>query len=74
MHDNAMSKTLVSGLIWLSLVSALIANIQPIFLGALADTFALGGRQLGFISGAELGGSCLASLSAAYWFPRFRLR
>lgn len=74
MHDKAMSKTLVSGLIWLSLVSALIANIQPIFLGALADTFTLDGRQLGFISGAELGGSCLASLSAAYWFPRFRLR
>lgn len=64
----------VVSLIWLSLVAALIANIQPIFLGALAETFSLSGRQVGFIGGAELGGSCLASLSAAYWFPRLQLR
>ncbi len=62
------------GVIWLSLVAALIANLQPLFLGALADAYSLGGRQLGFISGMELGGSCLASLTAAYWFPRFRLQ
>ncbi len=65
---------LVASLIWLSLVAALIGNIQPIFLGALAETFSLNGRQLGFIGGAEMGGSCLASLSAVYWFPRVRLR
>jgi predicted MFS family arabinose efflux permease len=69
-----MPTKLVACLIWLSLVSALIANIQPLFLGVLAETFALNGRQLGFIGGAELGASCLASLSAPYWFPRLRLR
>lgn len=65
---------LIASLIWLSLVAALTGNIQPIFLGALAETFTLNGRQLGFIGGAEMGGSCLASLSAVYWFPRVRLR
>ena len=72
-HQNPPRVYLVS-LIWLSLVAALIGNIQPIFLGALAESFSLSGSQLGFIGGAELGGSCLASLSAAYWFPRVRLR
>ncbi|WP_435211519.1 MFS transporter [Luminiphilus sp. nBUS_16] len=61
-------------LIWLSLVAALTSNIQPIFLGVLAESFSLSGSQLGFIGGAELGGSCLASVSAGYWFPRVRLR
>lgn len=79
MPDRAIDKKkvpriFVVSLIWLSLVAALIANIQPIFLGALAETFSLSGRQVGFIGGAELGGSCLASLSAAYWFPRLQLR
>lgn len=68
------SPVVLGSLVWLSMVAALIANIQPVFLGALAETFSLGGRQLGILSGAELGGSCLASLSAAYWFPRARLR
>ena len=74
MNKTQMPAALVAGLIWLSLVAALIGNIQPIFLGVLAETFSLDGRQLGFIGGAELGGSCLASLSAPYWFPRLRLR
>lgn len=74
MKKTQRPTTLVAGLIWLSLVAALIGNIQPIFLGVLAETFSLDGRQLGFIGGAELGGSCLASLSAPYWFPRLRLR
>ena len=74
MKKTQMPTALVAGLIWLNLVAALIGNIQPIFLGVLAETFSLDGRQLGFIGGAELGGSCLASLSAPYWFPRLRLR
>lgn len=68
------SRIYLISLIWLSLVAALVGNIQPMFLGALAESFSLSGRQLGFIGGAELGGSCLASLSAAYWFPKVRLR
>lgn len=48
-------ETYIASLIWLSLVAALIGNIQPIFLGVLAETFSLDGKQLGFIGGAELG-------------------
>jgi predicted MFS family arabinose efflux permease len=73
-NNSKPSPLFVASVIWLSLISALIANIQPIFLGAMAETFSLSGTQLGFIGGAELGGSCLASLSASYWFPRARLR
>ena len=73
-NKQKVPETYVASLIWLSLVAALIGNIQPIFLGVLAETFSLDGRQLGFMGGAELGGSCLASLTAPYWFPRFRLR
>ncbi len=65
---------LVFSLIWLSMLAAFILNVQPVFLGALAETFNLNGQQLGLLSGAELGGSFLASLSAAYWFPRALLR
>ena len=64
----------LASLLWLSLVAALIGNIQPVFLGALAETFGLSGRQLGFVGGAELGGSCLASLTAIYWFQRAQIR
>jgi len=60
--------------VWLSMVAALVGNILPVFLGVLAETFVLSGQQVGFLSGAELGGTCLASLTAAYWFPRVRLR
>ncbi len=64
----------VVGLLWLSMVAALVGNIQPIFLGVMAETYSLDGRQLGFLGSAELGGSFLASLSATYWFSRVHLR
>jgi len=65
---------LVFSLVWLSMVAALTSNVQPVFLGVLAETFHLNGSQLGLLGGAELGGSCLASLTAAYWFPKAPLR
>lgn len=65
---------MLATLVWLSMLGAIIANIQPMFLGALATSFELNAQQLGFLGGAELAGSCMASLSAAFWFPRFHLR
>lgn len=65
---------LIGTLIWLSVLAALVMNIQPMFLGVLAEAFSLQGAQIGFIGAAELAGTCLASLTASYWFPRFPLR
>lgn len=61
-------------LIWLPTIAAFVGNILPVFLGALAEVFDLDGRQLGLIAGAELGGTCLASLTAIFWFQRANLR
>lgn len=68
------SRSLLASLLWLSLLGASIANIQPIFLGALAESLPLSAQQLGFLGGAELAGGSLTSLAAAYWFPRVNLR
>ena len=51
-----------------------MVNIQPMFLGAISEVYGFNAAQLGFISGAELGGGCIASLLALYWFPRLDLR
>jgi len=55
------------------MLGALVVNIQPMFLGAIAEVYGFNAAQLGFISGAELGGGCIASLLALYWFPRLDL-
>lgn len=68
------SKLSIAAVIWLSMVAALVANIQPMFLGALAQTYGLSGQQLGVIGGLEMLGTCIASLSAFYWFPKFSSR
>lgn len=68
------SRSLIASLLWLSLLGASIANIQPIFLGALAESMPLSARELGFVGGAELAGASLTSLAAAFWFPRVTLR
>lgn len=68
------SRLLLASLLWLSLLGASIAVIQPIFLGALAEALTLSAQQLGFLGGAELAGISLISLSAFYWFPRVNLR
>ena len=65
--------SMLIALIWLSLLGYLSLNIQPMFLGALSVSYDFNASQLGFLGGAELGGACLASLFALYWFPRLNL-
>lgn len=74
MNNSSNHPVYLATLIWLALVAALVGNIQPMFLGSLAETFQLQARELGLIGGAELAGSCLASLTAPLWFSRVRLR
>jgi predicted MFS family arabinose efflux permease len=62
-----------AAVVWLSMLGALVVNIQPMFLGAISEVYGFDAAQLGFISGAELGGGCIASLLALYWFPRLNL-
>ena len=59
-----------AAVVWLSMLGALVVNIQPMFLGAISEVYGFNAAQLGFISGAELGGGCIASLLALYWFRR----
>ena len=60
-------------LIFLSVLGALLANIQPMFLGVLAESHGLNTEKIGLLGGLELGGSALASLSSLYWYGRFSL-
>jgi predicted MFS family arabinose efflux permease len=64
----------VLGLVWLSILGAFVANVQPIFIGALSDSFSFNAQQLGFLAGIELGGAALASICAVYWFSHVNLR
>lgn len=61
-------------LIALSVLGALLANIQPIYLGALAQVHGYSAQQLGMIGGIELLGAALASLLAPFWFGRFDIK
>jgi len=72
--EFSLSWRALACLVWLSLLGALVLNIQPVFLGALAEAFSLSAQQLGFLGGVELGGGALASLCAPFWFARARLR
>lgn len=72
-HSVYDDKRLVLGLIWLCFLGAFVGNIQPVFLGALADAMSLDAAQLGTLAGAELGGVALASLAASYWYSRANL-
>ena len=64
----------LAALLWLSLLGAIVANIQPMFLGGLAQSLSLNAQQIGYLGGAELTGACFASLCAPLWFNRVNLR
>lgn len=48
-------------------INQLIVNLQPLVLGALADTYRLGDRQLGYVSAVFIGFNTLAVVSAPFW-------
>ena len=46
-------------------------NIQPMYLGALADHLGFSAEQLGLIAGAEIAGGALAGIAATFWIRRW---
>lgn len=49
-------------------------NIQPMYLGALADHLSFSAEQLGLIAGLEIAGSALAGIAATFWIRRWDWR
>ncbi len=49
-------------------------NIQPMYLGALADHLGFSAEQLGLIAGLEVAGSALAGIAATWWIRRWPWR
>jgi len=46
-------------------------NIQPMYLGALADHLGFSAEQLGLIASLEVAGSALAGIAATFWIRRW---
>lgn len=46
-------------------------NIQPMYLGALADHLGFSAEQLGLIAGGEIAGGALAGIAATFWIRRW---
>jgi MFS family permease len=59
---------------YLSGISNLVVNVQPIVLGALADGYHLGDGALGQIGAVYIGFSSLSSLTAPLWIRRVNWR
>ncbi|HVI33612.1 MFS transporter [Phenylobacterium sp.] len=55
---------------YLIALNALIINVQPLILGALAKGYALGDRQLGYVSAVFVGFNTLATVSGPLWVRR----
>ncbi len=49
-------------------------NIQPMYLGALADHLGFSAEQLGLIAGLEIAGGALAGIVATLWIRRWSWR
>lgn len=46
-------------------------NIQPIYIGALADHLGFTPKQLGLIAGVEIAGAALGGIAATFWVRRW---
>lgn len=64
----------VATIIFLGAVAVAGFNIQPMYLGALADHLAFTAEQIGMIAGLEVGGSALAGIVATFWIRRWDWR
>lgn len=66
-HDRPAS---IAAILVLGAVAVAGFNIQPMYLGALADHLGFSTEQLGVIAGIEIAGSALAGVAAIFWIRR----
>ncbi len=65
---NAADKPIaIAAAIALCSVAVAAFNLQPMYLGALADHLGLSAGQLGLIAGVEVAGSAIAGVAAIFW-------
>lgn len=55
---------------YLVALNALIVNVQPLILGALAEGYGLADRDLGYISSVYIGFNTLCTLTGPWWVRR----
>ena len=72
--DPADARGTLTTIVWLSAVGAVTFNIQPLYLGALAEHLGLGPSRLGFVAGVEILGAALAGVAASFWIRRLSWR
>jgi MFS family permease len=61
----------IAAIVLLGAVAVAGFNIQPMYLGALADHLGFSAEQLGLIAGAEIAGGALAGVAAISWVRRW---
>ena len=70
-HDPPAS---IATIVILGAVAVAGFNIQPMYLGALADHLGFSPEQLGLVAGAEIAGGALAGVVATFWIRRWNWR
>lgn len=75
MNTQAIDRApVLSAAILLTMIGILMPNIQPIFVGALADNLGFGSEQLGLLAGVESFGLGLSGALAVFWIGRVNWR
>lgn len=69
--DKGDPPAAIATIVFLGAVAVAGFNIQPMYLGALADHLQFGAEQLGLIAGVEIAGSALAGIAAIFWIRRW---
>lgn len=71
-HGNRPAS--IATIVFLGAAAVAGFNIQPMYLGALADHLSFSAEQLGLIAGLEVAGAALAGIAATFWIRRWDWR
>jgi predicted MFS family arabinose efflux permease len=69
-HSGVNARSAILSAAYLSAISMLVMNVQPIVLGALADGYHLNSGALGQVGAVSVGFSSLSALTAPLWIRR----
>ncbi len=73
-NDTRDRPAAIAIIVMLGAVAVAGFNIQPMYLGALADHLGFSPEQLGLVAGAEIAGGALAGVVATFWIRRWNWR